>query len=195
MGITWNPADKDPSFELAEGDLGFNKTGDGWASVRATHGVTTGKWYFTTVWNTFVTHSSYLGIGLASATADINTVPGDTQSMSFISDSLSGTLYYENTSVEVFAPLPVEGDTVCIAFDVDAKLMWFRVNNSLWNNDPIADPTTGAAGIAFSTGMTGMVYPAGTGTLIGDSMTANFGEDAFLYAAPTDFLPYSESDT
>jgi hypothetical protein len=76
-----------------------------------------------------------------------------------------------------------DGDTVRVAVDLTARLIWFRVNSGNWNNDTAANPATGAGGIDISA-LTGPLRPAITVIFIGNVVTGSF---ASISSRPSGF--------
>ena len=78
------------------------------------------------------------------------TVPttGNAQSIYVWRDD--GSITYEGTPLgSVGAPV-ASNDVIGMAWDTSAKLVWFRRNNGLWNNDAAANPQTGTNGISVA---------------------------------------------
>jgi uncharacterized phage protein (TIGR02218 family) len=82
---------------------------------------------------------------------------------------------------------------------------WVRLNNELWNNNPLANPATNVGGYVFGT-ITDSVLPligqgTGFGASVANKLTANFGASSFGFPLPTNFtaagagLTWNPSDT
>jgi len=83
-----------------------------------------------------------------------------------------------------------QGDVIDMAVDLDAQLVWFRVNGGNWNNSGSADPTTGTGGYSLATLAAASGYPlyaAVEGESNGDVWTGNFGATSYAHAAPSGF--------
>src|SRR6185503_19314257 len=104
----------------------------------------------------------------------------------------SSNVYFNGSVVTTVQSYTV-GDVLCFAVDYDAKKMWFRKNNGLWNNAGGQDPATGTGGIDISA-ITGTVFPAYTfvdnGAPAGQ-FTANFGATTFAQTIPSGFSSFS----
>lgn len=91
----------------------------------------------------------------------------------------------------VIGPGFIQGDTLCVAVDYNAKRIWCRTNSGLWNNAVagLQDPGTTTGGYDISTimGGSGGAFPAWGYETIGDQVTANFGATAFAQPLPTGF--------
>src|SRR5215471_9761407 len=88
-------------------------------------------------------------------------------------------------------PFPASGNSVAIAVDLGAKLIWFRaLTPSLgnWNNSGSANPATGVGGFSWTT-VTGSApyYGAVNFANANDNFTANFGQNAFIGPVPSGF--------
>ena len=109
------------------------------------------------------TDTVLLGIGMTLS--NLNDQIGGVDNNSIGVDSTGGVWY--GGSIISSLPLnpPVTGssfsygptDTVDVAYDYDAGLMWIRVNGGDWNNDPTglisgtpSNPATGDGGLSFS---------------------------------------------
>lgn len=86
---------------------------------------------------------------------------------------------------------PTQGGVVDIAFDLINMKAWARFNGGNWNNDVIANqnPATNTGGYSIS-GITGPFYAGGSAVGVGDTITANFGEQSFTYALPSGFTAW-----
>jgi hypothetical protein len=90
----------------------------------------------------------------------------------------------------------VSGNTLCVAVDLDARLIWFRTNGGNWNNSGTANPATGAGGLDMNRMLQRIsapikLYPAGTANSTnGDTSTVNLGTSAFAQAVPAGFIEW-----
>jgi hypothetical protein len=80
-----------------------------------------------------------------------------------------------------------QGDTLCIAFDVDNMRLWFRTNGGNWNNSGTANPATNTEGIDVSTLNDGPFFVMANFRGNGDQFTANFGATAYAHTPPSGF--------
>ncbi len=99
----------------------------------------------------------FIGVGLTGMnySGPFNGYPGnDTNSIGF---SDGGNYYYNGASVQSGLPTWTSGDTIDIAIS-SGQRWWIRVNGGNWNNNPAANPTTGANGSVLN-GLTNF-YPA-----------------------------------
>lgn len=180
---TLNPLASGVGVTLSNLNLTATKTsGLAWRMARSTVGVTTGKYYFEVTWNEFT--GSFIGVGIGDGDASVENFYGsDANGLILLNN---GEVYQSGvvlTTVASSAETNISG----IAFDANAKLVWFRTSGGLWNNSGTADPATGVGGIAFGAGMSGTYYAAvGVQTAPNDQMTANFGP-TFSGTPPTGF--------
>jgi hypothetical protein len=181
-GVTWNPADKDASVTLSNGDRTATGTSGSSGLVRATSFKSTGKWSFILRCLAPGTDpTTYTWIGLAPASLPVANRPGDAAgSFSWISN------FYQLFRTRLFFssapgdPRDWPGcifnvDSMLIAVDLDNALFWTRTNNTGdWNNIPGADPDTGVSGLAFPVALT---FPTTIAAWVGNaSGTAQVSE-------------------
>ena len=123
----------------------------------------------------------FIGVGLTGMDYQgdpFNGYPGnDTNSIGF---SDSGNYYYNGASVQSGLPTWTSGDTIDIAISAGQR-WWIRVNGGNWNNNPAANPTTGANGSVLS-GLSNF-YPALCPYIYGTMQVLNYPK----YGVPTDY--------
>ncbi|KVN83447.1 SPRY domain protein [Burkholderia ubonensis] len=192
---TLDPGYKSPKVTLSSGNLTATFAG-GQAGVIGTVGYSSGKHYFEV---TFVsgTSSGNASAGLAPSSEPLNIQIGYDNASSGIGDfQSSGNVYIAGSKAGGASGFGDSGDVLCVAVDMDAKLIWFRTNGGNWNGSATADPVKKVGGFAYAYG--GALYPA----LCSDSaavFSANFagnfaqmipagfrawGADAYHYAVP-----------
>ena len=155
-----------------------------------------GRYYFeVTIGDT---HGSSDCVGILGAHSDLHGLV-----------SVGGTgsfAYYANGTVNGFNSITLTayhpGDIISVAVDLisqtktEGGLIWFRRNAELWNGDAGADPAKAAGGLLLD----GFNYqrfwaPAvgfgGGGASVGDNVTANFGQSAFVRKPPNGFAIWS----
>jgi len=189
---TWNPSDRG-TIALSNGNLTAQPTGQG--SVRTIQSYTAGKFYFEIA---FTSAGSSAAVGVANATADMTTSISSGASVAICNNggaiAVNGTA---QTGVGAFSA----GGACCVAFDMGAKLVWFR-NGAAgnWNGSGTANPATGVGGYSVS-GLTGgatalFAYTGGT-SAVASVTTLNAGDTAFVGAVPSGFtvgLPVPVTD-
>ena len=123
----------------------------------------------------------FIGVGLTGMDYQgdpFNGYPGnDTNSIGF---SDGGNYYYNGASVQSGLPTWTSGDTIDIAISA-GQSWWIRVNGGNWNNNPAANPTTGANGSVLN-GLTNF-YPALCPYIYGTMQILNYPK----YGVPTDY--------
>lgn len=161
---TLNPLDKATTGgALSNGNLDYAATVASWDMVRATFGISSGKWY----WEVSVNSTTYGLTGIAQSSVVLNN--------NFFN---SGVCYGYNANNgykyegSPFAALAYgatwngSGDICGVAFNSDAGTLTFYKNGV-------------SQGVAY-TGLTGTFFPAHTSYPTG-SATFNFGQRAFAY--------------
>ena len=107
---------------------------------------------------------------------------------SWTSGYLNGPTYYDGPGNASGA-----GDTVDIAYDDDANLIWWRINGAgNWNQDAGADPVTGTGGHPVTSGHTYRAHFGGYGGAGVTNYRAIFKDDG-SGSAPTGFDWYDAS--
>jgi hypothetical protein len=127
------------------------------------------------------TTNNAIGIGNANALVD-DWLGSNNDSIGVYG---TGTLWWGDTSVDGYTTFFI-GDTVAIAVDDGAKLLWLKnvTAGGDWNNDPNADPGQSTGGYDI----TGMVASNAAATLfaLDDAVTGNFA-GPFAGVIPTGF--------
>ena len=168
---TWNPADKHANIILSNGNLTIDNT-TGWAAVRANIGKSSGKWY----WEVAFANTTYGRLpGVGNSTMSLAIPVGfDAYSWGFYDNSATPANKYHNSVAENYGAGLWNGKTVGIALDMDAGTIRFFLDNV-------------DHGIAYSTGLTGTLFPAMSKDGTAGLSTANFGATALTYAPPAGF--------
>jgi hypothetical protein len=176
---TLNPLDKGSNVTLTNGNLDVS-TNSTWNSVRATFGITSGKWY----WEYTMTAAGYTMVGIGSRVIDL---------AGYIGQSSAGYAYYSlngnkwnSGSAASYGSSFTTNDVVGVAFDADAGKIWFSKNGT-WqaSGDPAAGTNAAYTSIPSSTYFPTISQdnslPASTGG------TLNAGARSFAYTAPSGF--------
>ena len=176
---TLNPLDMGSLFPtVSEANLKFGVSGNSWTAIRATIGVSSGKWYWEITPLTAPSNNWFMN-GIKDVTESIPA--GTSQYVGFTSGSygyysLNGKKYNNASSVSYGAAYGV-GDVIGVALDIDAGTLTFYKNNV-------------SQGVAYS-GLTGTFAPAFslvsgvTGTE--NTEEVNFGQRPFKYTPPTGY--------
>lgn len=177
---------------LSGGDLIATASGVGGVRGQGTN--RTGKWYWETTLTTLAT-SARLGIGWANTPpSTFNSTSNNAATLTAAGDisvNGSGTVTVGGVSTSVSFGARASGDLICIAVDLDAGLLWFRVGAAgNWNNNAARNPATGAGGVSIASVVSGPAYDwypfVGMGAT-GGVWTANFGASAFTGTVPSGF--------
>lgn len=168
---TWNPSDKAVNITLSGSNLIATDAGSFGPniSVRTVASHASGKWCakFTP---TLSGVPAFLGIGDSGFPID----PGAVGDANFsVGYSNAGSVRRNGTLITTFSPW-ITADTIIEAIDFTTKLFWVRVDAGNWNNDPAADPVTGANGFDISALGAGPFFAAVTFTNTNDTQTADF---------------------
>jgi len=183
----WNGSDKSASVTLTGSNLIATSGAAGTFGVRAADKQITGKFYWEVTCN--IITAANTGIGIMSPSASLSAgffTSGFTGSCGLIR---TGLIYLDgtNTAAAAFGTI-ANGTVVGIAFDVDARLIWFRLGaGGNWNNNAAYSPVTGTGGVLTKLGLGIPAFPAAIFTANGDQTTANFGDSAFVGAVPSGF--------
>ena len=130
----WNVWDKTAGVTLSNSDKTATFTTGPNASVRSTTkhtSGTAGKYYAEILCVNVVESTGNESIGLHNA------------NVAFPAASSSNRVLLVNGNIQTYGGVItgvslgalVDGDTLCIAWDAGAELIWFRRNNGLWNNN------------------------------------------------------------
>jgi hypothetical protein len=180
---TWDDTLKSAAgMTLSGGSLTATATAA--ASVGATQNCT-GPTYFQVTIGTAIATSQQVGMVTRRANFG-TTLLGNDANLS-IGYHSGGTVRINNavvTTIQTFAANAV----VDVAYNPNAKLIWFRTNNGNWNNDVIANqnPAGNVGGISTA-GVSGPLYPAWGAAATGNNATAKF-TSGFTYTPPTGYI-------
>lgn len=153
---TWNPADKDATIALSNGNLTATKTSGSDRGLRAVSSKSSGKWCLPVLIDSLTTPA--IDIGLAKAAATLGSYLG-VDSAGWGYDSANGKVYHSNAGSSygtTFGP----GDVVEILYDADAGELRFTKNGTIQNG--------GAAAVS---GLSGPLFPAVSIPTTGNGVT------------------------
>jgi len=183
---TWNPADQGPQTVLSGGNLTATTSGV-MASVRSIGSQSSGKFYFETTWTgaTFnLATNAGPSVANSSATPGSSGFAGDTGSVGPVLNN--GAIWNNNANSGINIGAVSAGNVICCAVDLDAKLIWFRLNNGNWNGSGTANPATGTGGVSISWLSSAAFVRASTQSA-STTCTANFGASTFAFSVPSGF--------
>ena len=176
---TWNALAVGSASDLApsNGNLdatGFSVSGNRNKSIVSTFGVSSGKWYWeVSVTSVTSTASCVIGISSKSDPGVLGDWPG-ANSFGWSYYAANGT---KNNSAQLaYGASYTAGDTIGVALDADNGTLTFYKNNT-------------SQGTAYTGLTSGPYYPAigHGGSLQAFVTSANFGQRAFAYTAPSGF--------
>lgn len=188
-GATLNPADKKNGLlTLSNGNLTATSTdsgGNNW--VRSTTSQT-GKRYVEFKVDTYAASHAF-GISDLSA---ITYVGADAHSFGLYGNGfggINGTFPDWGGGAGTPYNTFTTGDTVCMAVDLTAKKVWWKINAGGWNGgfgDPVAG--TGGNDISAYTGTPHYIIVSGGLNFVS---TVNFGATAFTYTPPSGYSSWN----
>ena len=205
---TWNPLTNHPSvpITLTNGSLTMTQANT-WRSVLATHGVSSGKWYYEMK---TVNDSQYLYIGWGNSNANVAEYPSEDNNawaMRIDEPKAYHDQTGDNTQVS-FSGGFTQNDICGCAFDADNGRIWWSKNGT-WLQ---GDPATGASPVYDSEIPTGVTYhpmagvytetahtnfgqnPSFSGTVTAGTNADGNGKGLFKYAPPSGFLALCEDN-
>ena len=168
---TLNAVDVNSSLTLSNGNLQFQApSGTGWKSVRATIGVSSGKWYWEYKAVSNAGTAVFVGISKNSSPVT-NHVGQDANSYGLY--RLNGNIYHNNSASSYTTGFGLN-TIVGVALDLDAGTL-------VYYYDGVSQGTA-------VTGLSGEWFPAFSAQSEGNG-GVNFGQRRFVYTPPTGFLP------
>jgi hypothetical protein len=167
--------------------LEYLNTATAFYKVFSTIGITSGKWYveYVIVASSAITNGR-TGAGLARYDEPTSNYYGLNYTWGSITNAVavSGLNVTRTTTLSAF----VAGDVLMMAYDADSGKLWFGAKG-VWDGGN--NPSTGSTP-SFSTGLLGSTGPfffGVQGYTAPDDTTINFGQQPFVYTAPSGFLP------
>lgn len=188
---TWNPADIHSDNSLSGGNLTVTRGVAAFAfrGVRATKSHSSSKYYYETDLTAITAPNDSLALGIGNSTMTLTTFPGSTYNSTGMLNG-TGKVGINSVVVATYATF-VQGQTLCMAVDLDNMRMWYRTNGGNWNNNASADPATNTLGVDISSlnasGAGPPYFPAMCLSNSGDTFTSNFGASAYAQAVPSGF--------
>jgi hypothetical protein len=164
-----NPNSKSSPMTLANGNLqASTASGGAWSTATGTIGISSGKWYFESVWVSGA--ASVFATGYTTSSSDIATfVGGVTGSAGYFSNGSS----YINNSAGSYGASYAIGDVIGTAIDMTAGTIVAYKNNV-------------SQGTLIS-GLTGTIF-VGLSSTNGSVLNINFGQQPFTYTPPSGYL-------
>lgn len=177
--VTWNPSDKSAVWTLSNGNrTATHNTTSTQGGIRATTARNSGLRYIEqkrTSVNTVL-------MGFANSTYSLSAGLGSDANSVSVSDT--GSVVQNGVVIGTVAANSTN-DVVGFSPNLSTNLLWIRVNGGNWNNNALADPSTGVGGISI---LSGSLYPAMSCDNLDSVCVINDGTSGFAYAAPTGAL-------
>lgn len=177
--VAWSTTDKSANVTLSAGNLVATFTSATQGGVRCDTSVAVKTyvefWY---------SAGSSWHVGFANATMPLGTQLGNTNDG--FDANPSGNVRFNNGNVGQWG-VAYLGGCCGIAWDPVAKLVWVSINGANWNNNALADPSTGVGGLSLSTINAGPWFPMFSAATSGASVIARFGAGDMAYRTPTGF--------
>jgi hypothetical protein len=164
------------NFTITNGNLDASGTSTNQNPLPASIFNSTGKWYCEFV----RTSGSSARFGIINQAGLNEGLGNGSNGWAWLDD---GRLFYQS-SVTSYGSAISTGDIVMIAFDLDAGKVWYGKNGTWFGS---GDPATGASASQSFTANQTMSPAVATGGVC--AFTANFGQRAFSYTAPTNYRP------
>jgi hypothetical protein len=158
------------------GNLNVSNSNGGSADslYRSTFGLSSGKWYFETVFTTIYNTEGFVGIcrGADYFTLKLNSNPYYNGSLIYYAYRADGTKY-DSGSATSYGATWTANDVIGVAFDADAGTIVFYKNGV-------------SQGTAYS-GLSGTWFPTVLNGGGNSAIVVNFGQRPFAYAPPSGF--------
>lgn len=187
--VQLNASDKDADVTLSNSNYTYSATNVG--SVRDTPALFGDRYYFEVLASTVDgTSQHYIGWGNAAAT--ITSYPGGTaDSLSYRANGQT----YSNTTGSAYGNSWASNDRIGVCVDMRPAAMgsrqqhyrlYFGKNGTIQNS---GNPDTETNPVLFPTNATGMAFAMLGGNVAGTNAgTVNFGQAAFTYTPPADYM-------
>lgn len=181
INATWNPSDMNGTMTLSNGNLTVVSALAGTAAgnIRATHGKTSGKWYWELKLDA---GGTTLFAGIASKSYPITSA----EYIGTSSDALKIRAYYGNNGYKLpenvsYGAASVVGDTIGVAMNLDAGTLEFYKNGV---NLGVSHTNLKDMGEVFP-----LFKSMGT---VSRTITANFGATPFAYPIPSGYKAFND---
>lgn len=171
-GTTWNNAVRDVAITLSGGDLTALITGvpaSTFGTVKATTAKSAGRWHFEVTFTGVTSNST--GVGVSNPAGATNSFVGGPNSCGLFNNGNVGRNSTLVTTLSSFG----NGAIIAVEVDLVSSLIFFQ---------PFGGSRS--AGIDISA-LGATVFPAWTGSVMGNQGVANFGATAFAVAVTPGF--------
>lgn len=188
---TFDAAFKNSNLTLSGGNLTVTSGADSASGfvVRSVTSHASGKYYFE-MKSTAASNVGANGIGFVTGALNVavdKDIGIDANGLGYYAN---GGIVINNITVATIQTYTLN-DVIGVAVNRTNNLIWIRVNNGNWNNNPAANPATGANGISISSLIpAGTIFAAVSLRNSGDVTVANFGATPFANPPPAGFGNY-----
>ena len=172
--VGWNPADKNASWKISAAKYIAGYGAGAWGAVRSTLSKNTGRRYFEV---TVVSQSASgsICIGVADAAHTLAGAIGlDTGGWGYTSNQYR----YNSGGLVSYGATYATNDIVGVLVDFTSGSIEFFVNGT-------------SQGVAYTTGVSGTLFPAASAVTEGACVSLNVGDRAFAYTPPTGFVAWN----
>ena len=186
MATTWDPANHNAGITLTNGNLTATGSGGNQTGI-ATGSITTAQRFYWEV--TINAQGGSTGVGLGNSSfATASFLGGDGNSLCYF---FSGSVFNGGSGIASIASFTT-GAIIGVAYDFNAKLVWFTLNGTTWNNDVIGNqnPAVGSqVGGINPPALAGDLFPAYS---VGNTeqVTGKFTNAGLAYSIPTGFSTF-----
>jgi hypothetical protein len=170
------------TFSLVDGNLSFSATTTAWNALRGSIAVSSGKWYVEGTIKVAASTGNDFGFALTSVTTTANWAVAGAYVIGY-NGTPSAFVYNNGVSGGNFPATPATGDVVAIALNLDTGEIWYALNNVWKSGSPSLGTSPSASGLSGTFIPVADVYGASSGWKL------NFGQQPFVYTAPSGFLP------
>jgi len=179
--VTWSTTDKGSAVTLSNGNLTMSSsTGYTNGGIRATKGVSSGKWY----WE-YTLVSGYFTVGIANINASLTTYAGSSNRVNmYCKYNTSNGIIYPGGMI--YGGSLNSGDVISVALDMDLETVVYYKNGI----------SQGIAKSDIKSSIGDVIYPyVSSGDTSSYSIIANFGSSSFSYLLPIGYQSLNNSNT
>ena len=177
-----------PTFSRAS--LTHTSSSNAWQTAYATHGITSGKWY----WEVELTTKTGSSDNIFGITNQVN-LHSDSAAGNYPGDDANGWGYYHhlgykihNGTFTLWGDAFTGGDIIGFAFDADAGVIWASKNGTWQSSATQSEIEAGTTTNSMFTGITGDVFfPATACSHTSGFNSINLGQRDFVYTAPSGY--------
>lgn len=181
-----NPADKYSTIGLSAANMRVTISENAWRSVRSFDTHASGRYYYEVLVEQIF--SSFAAAGVANSTAVLSTYIG--ANVNGVSLVTNGSFFYNGASTPQ-TPALTNGDTICVAIDIDAKLIWYRKNDEAWLPYVDGGETPSSFEGGLNSRVSGNVFIGLSVQSVIDQLLLRTAAADFAYTVPTGFLPWN----